>query len=380
MAIKFHCSCGKRLRARDEMAARRTICPACGRPVGIPSLQPTQRGTSPEPLSPMERVTRKLRGTGPAVARAEGALLEENLPRPASPPGSAAALESLPLDTEILFKPPREKRLRHRPLALKGWSHLFLFPFRAAPLAFILALALTAITGAAVHLGPQVADPHSPTPTSALLGPQLAELWAGTSWLGLLCRLAALPVLVYGCAFLQCILSSAVAGQAGQVSWPRGNLLFVFKSTIAWIVCFLAGPVVPATAAFLFWYEGGDPDLVDWLILAELSLVAVAHWIFSILAVSQRGRMLDANPVRVVQLIHQQGTKTAAIVLAGSLLAMGDGLLILNALDLLHSSPGTGWLLLIGGWTGAMLLAAFLLRWLGLRCYFQRTAQTEPPG
>ncbi|HEY7307870.1 MAG TPA: hypothetical protein VH643_00785 [Gemmataceae bacterium] len=46
MSIKFICSCGKHLRARDEMAARRSMCPRCGAPVGIPSLQPTHGGTT----------------------------------------------------------------------------------------------------------------------------------------------------------------------------------------------------------------------------------------------------------------------------------------------------------------------------------------------
>ncbi|HTU21712.1 MAG TPA: hypothetical protein VMG10_26985, partial [Gemmataceae bacterium] len=55
MSIKFVCSCGKHLRARDEMAARRSMCPRCGAPVGVPSLQPTHAGTMAAPLTPQER-------------------------------------------------------------------------------------------------------------------------------------------------------------------------------------------------------------------------------------------------------------------------------------------------------------------------------------
>ena len=41
MTIKFVCSCGKHLRARDHLAARRLACPRCGAPVGVPpSAQP----------------------------------------------------------------------------------------------------------------------------------------------------------------------------------------------------------------------------------------------------------------------------------------------------------------------------------------------------
>src|SRR2546423_13472646 len=56
MTIKFICTCGKHLRARDEMAARRSVCPRCGSPVGIPSLKPTHPGTTAAPLTPLERL------------------------------------------------------------------------------------------------------------------------------------------------------------------------------------------------------------------------------------------------------------------------------------------------------------------------------------
>src|SRR5437764_7803632 len=59
MALRFVCSCGKHLRARDEMAARRTACPACGAPVGIPPLRPTHRGGVAAPLSPAERLAHR---------------------------------------------------------------------------------------------------------------------------------------------------------------------------------------------------------------------------------------------------------------------------------------------------------------------------------
>src|ERR1700730_7391210 len=58
MSIRFICTCGKHLKARDEMAARRSVCPRCGRPVGVPSLQSSQRGAPAGPLSPQERAQR----------------------------------------------------------------------------------------------------------------------------------------------------------------------------------------------------------------------------------------------------------------------------------------------------------------------------------
>ena len=56
MTIRFVCGCGKHLRAREEMAARRVVCPGCGNLVGVPSLKPTHRGTVAAPLTPLERI------------------------------------------------------------------------------------------------------------------------------------------------------------------------------------------------------------------------------------------------------------------------------------------------------------------------------------
>src|SRR5262245_28183660 len=55
MSIKFFCSCGKHLRAREALAGKRSVCPQCGQLVGVPSLEPTQRGTAPVPMTPGEK-------------------------------------------------------------------------------------------------------------------------------------------------------------------------------------------------------------------------------------------------------------------------------------------------------------------------------------
>src|SRR5438128_2222312 len=60
MPIKFVCRCGKRLRAQSQMAGRRSACPRCGAPVGVPSLEPTVRGATLGPMSPAERLQSRL--------------------------------------------------------------------------------------------------------------------------------------------------------------------------------------------------------------------------------------------------------------------------------------------------------------------------------
>src|SRR5262245_39207423 len=71
MSIKFTCTCGQHLRARDDMAARRSLCPRCGRPVGVPTAQTSQRGAEAGPLSPEERRRRAPQAAGAGAGRQE---------------------------------------------------------------------------------------------------------------------------------------------------------------------------------------------------------------------------------------------------------------------------------------------------------------------
>src|SRR5260370_40008965 len=56
MAIKFFCKCGKKLKAWDETAGRRSMCPRCGSPVGIPATTPTHGGATLGPMSIQDRL------------------------------------------------------------------------------------------------------------------------------------------------------------------------------------------------------------------------------------------------------------------------------------------------------------------------------------
>src|SRR5262245_46450580 len=93
MAIKFICGCGKHLRARDEMASRRSVCPRCGAPVGIPSLRPTHPGTGLGPMTPDERRRAALSRKRPE----EAAATPVTLPSP--------ALAEVPTDAPPLLGP-----------------------------------------------------------------------------------------------------------------------------------------------------------------------------------------------------------------------------------------------------------------------------------
>src|SRR5438105_10031804 len=139
MAIKFVCSCGKRLRARNEMAARRSVCPACGEPVGIPSLTPTARAATAGAMTPAERLSVGRRVMAPDTELPDtpkerpGDELRMDLPpnAPAIRPETTAdqVAEMLLSTIQHDLAPPKlppSNRGEYR------WFQTFLFPFQAA--------------------------------------------------------------------------------------------------------------------------------------------------------------------------------------------------------------------------------------------------------
>src|SRR5438105_5600907 len=124
MPIKFVCGCGKRLRARDEMAARRSLCPRCGAPVGIPSLQPTHRGATLGPMSlvagPSARqATVCLDLASPAAARATAPAVVAGPPLLAIEDNTLATVSGRDSPSR-LGRPARQER-KAAPQPGAGW-------------------------------------------------------------------------------------------------------------------------------------------------------------------------------------------------------------------------------------------------------------------
>src|SRR4051794_18885366 len=131
MTIKFVCSCGKRLKARDEMASRRTPCPRCGALVGVPAL----RTSDPN---------------GEAIP---------DLPRPAA----ATTLDVQAIETAIVQLLPRKSETRRKRPARhleQHWHECLRYPLQAWPVYVLLAMLMTALSAAVTWLAPwMVADP-----------------------------------------------------------------------------------------------------------------------------------------------------------------------------------------------------------------------------
>jgi hypothetical protein len=380
MSIKFICTCGKHLRARDEMAGRRSLCPRCGRPVGIPSNESTQQGAAAAPLSPLDRMrTRRVVphfeptiDTAPPVnpAEVEIDLTEEPrpLPRAVSLPPPSSGLSDLletapsfpiapPDPTQVRLRKTRETKHRklkkRQPWELETrWHHSLRFPFRAWPLVVGLAILLTLLTAGAVLLirgGDQLSD---------------APWWF---------LLISVPVVLipvagagYACGFLDCVLISAMAGEAQEIRWPGWKLELAFRSSGTWALCFLAGPVVLFVVAFFFWLYCGDPTWLDWFILGELLVAAVGYGLLNLLSVSRNESLRDLRPAAVVQVIQSLGWPLAPALIASALTILALLAAVLYSLVLLHSEPVLGLAGLTGSWFAVLFVTSFLLRALGV--------------
>lgn len=374
MKINFFCACGKRLRAREEMAGRRSMCPRCGAPVGVPARQPTHRGTESAPLSYAERVRRPSRTvTEPALDGPDPKTDLRSLTFPefragshdAEPEGAATPADARKRQRDRAVASVRLVVGRRAGRALpepkprwpfeRCWYHCLFYPCRALPQVSALALLLTAVAGGI-----------------ALLLPGLAELRSasGGFWLAVGSLLAVLAsVGGYASAFLELVLMSASAGQGGPVPWPGRQLRLAARSGLRWLACFLAGPVLFAAGGGGYWLYCGDPDPLDWLILAELSFLLVGYWLFALLALCRRDSYWALNPLCVVREFHDFGYRGWAALTGVAVVLPAIGFAAGTALGDVHAGSAAGWLSLAACWTAALFAATFLFRLLGVWAY-----------
>ncbi|MFL5243479.1 MAG: hypothetical protein ACJ8FY_15345 [Gemmataceae bacterium] len=333
------------------MAARRSVCPRCGSPVGIPSRQPTHQGTIAAPLTPLERL-RHARNRGPTPAAP--AVLPD-IPRPAA---------TRPLDPRLVHllssRGTRRSDLAGRRLE-NHWYECLIYPLRARQLFLGLALILTLIsTGASVFLPHLLFEPTA-IPSSVSLVRLASIFFLGTT---LLILVVGLP-----CSFLECVLSSAAAGEIYYIRWSGQLLNVILFSGAKWLACFLAGPAVFAGAAALYWMYCGEENLLDWLIVIELGIVAIGYWIFALVAVTDQGRLRDLSPIAVIDMAHRLGGRALGLAAVAALLFLAHGLVMITGVAEVHNGTLKGWIFLAIGWVSGLFWSTFFCRLLGIWCY-----------
>jgi hypothetical protein len=366
MSITFVCSCGKRLRAREEMASRRSMCPRCGAPVGIPSLQSNHPGGLRGPLSPEEISRRRnridpekdtnLTSVGPAavrIRRGANRNAEEQDWRPLDGNLVCPAGQDPTVEPSAPGKPAARVRRRRSWQLESRWYHCLAYPLRAWPVVVGLSLGLAALTAAATLLLPGFHDFHADS---------------AQGWLPALLILLPLLIVGYTAGFLDGVLLSGILGESQQVRWPGYNLQPVIVGAVRWLVCFLAGPILPATVGVWFWLSCGDPAFIDRVILGELAVVTVGLWLLTLVAVADGGRLRDASPPAVVDLFQRLGWRSAVPLVVVPALAFVHGRMGLTAVEELHRDPAAGVLLLAGVWLSALFCGTYFFRLLGLWC------------
>jgi hypothetical protein len=345
------------------------MCPNCGAPVGVPSREPTHPGLA-GPLS-RDEIARRAQLAGPRPldenALANVGPAQVRIRRRRSSGNLAAAPDWRPLEAPLVCPPGQEPERVHVPRHRRRWQresrwyHCLLYPLRAWSLVLGLGLILTALSGTSSHILLELDEfrlDSQAWPPLLLLG------------LPLLC-------LAYAAGFLDVTLSTAAAGQFGAVTWP-GYGLVATRAALKWVVCFLAGPVVPAAAAFAFWLYGEEPRFVDRAILAELLIVSFGAWLLGLMAVADAGTLRAAAPGRVVELVLRLRWRALVPLAVAPVLLFLHARLALAGLEEVHLDGGLGVVFLAGAWMGGLFWGIFLFRLLGMWCY--TTRPPEPPA
>jgi hypothetical protein len=235
------------------------------------------------------------------------------------------------------------------------WYECLRYPFRAWPLLAILALALTVLSG-------MVASP---------LVPAFLQMWnerPNELWIWAVCSLGPLVAVGYVCGTLDCVLSAGINGEVQSIRWPGYNLPLVLRSAFTWLFCFLAGPVVLFAVAVVYWYKAGDLDWLDRWILAELCIVAFGYWFFALVSVYQREHLLDANPVKIGELVGRVGSGLVVVALLAAVGSWFHVRWLFAALEETHAEPPLGLLSLFVCWLSVLMGATFFFRLVGIWC------------
>ncbi|HEV3081949.1 MAG TPA: hypothetical protein VGY66_19370 [Gemmataceae bacterium] len=371
MSIKFICSCGKHLRAREEMAGRRSVCPQCGMPVGIPLLNPTHPGGPQGHMTPAERLRHQARrrkvddlflsgaavqpapGTGamptsPPSGQAPSTLSEELFPRPLDP-----ALVRL-----VGGARPQHWRLETR------WYQCLLYPLRAWWLILPMATVLSLIAAGTLLVLPEILSDKFPGTLPGAPYFRFACTVLGVPYIGFVCL-----ILGYVCSVPEGALTSGFAGEFRHIHWAGRSVWQAVRSFIVWFFCFLSGPFVFMITSLIYWIHCGDPGLLDWFILVELNIMGVSYGLLTLLSFCRRERLADVNPWQVALLIHRADYRVLGLVFATASVVLAHGLALLAALSRFqHDTAAGSWLLIMAAWLSGLFCTTFLLRLTGIWC------------
>jgi hypothetical protein len=181
------------------------------------------------------------------------------------------------------------------------------------------------------------------------------------------CGVAWTAAFGYIVGLMEGAVAAGASGEPRQV-WLGAGIRLAWTRGALGLYCIVAGPIVPAASAILFWIYCGDPTFLDWLIVLELAVVSISHAFFTFLSVVENGRLKDANPARVMALVHRLGWKAGAVGGAASVLVLSLIPLADAAVGQLRESTTPGWFLIACCWGIWLFLGTLLFRLTGSWC------------
>jgi hypothetical protein len=336
MEIHFACSCGQKIWTDEALAGRTAFCPRCGDPLQVPAPQ--------GPSSVALALENKPRNYFPA-------RIEEQDTYPLLESGedgrSPYEVDQLRLLEERLRR--KAKQLvqdLHRRLEISWWQCL------GAPCQI-----WKTLLGLAGGFA------------SFLAFTNLLKALPGNEWAF---WVASGLFLLYISGLMHRIFSGAMAGEAGVNVWPGAILTNISQSTLLCLVCWLAGPFFPSVVAGWFWLHSGPLGDIDWLILGQLTFLAFGSWFLLWATVLESGSLLRVHPRAVVRLVRRIRYRLLLGAMVGYLLAVVHGWGFVTSVVTLHRDSFSGWFFLTMTLTSGLYWFVFLLRWMGLCCYWTK--------
>jgi len=209
-----------------------------------------------------------------------------------------------------------------------------------------------------------------------------------TSWLHLaereawpvpilgICLLLLLFVLDYTFSYFNSVISLAVNGSTKSKHNVDSEPSLTLHNVLKWLGCFLAGPGVLLCGAVAYWISIGELTAIDWLVLTELILAALAWWLISLVLSNSGQNIRVPSPQKVLSTAYSLGSTAIkqTMLIAGGFLVhiIAD----LFAISQLHENPLSGFLLLCLCWTSGLNFGVFAFRRLGLA--FKQMQQLPP--
>jgi hypothetical protein len=389
MAIEVVCDCGKRLKAPDWMAGRRTQCPACWVAVQIPKRRWINVGR-------LAGTFTRHRSSARRSDSKHEVPNDRSQTAPSAPSRSSSASSALPADRYVAqlvkgqpsgaasstFVPsrgvgdgddyrPDSVVLRTQPRWVKllpdrgeqQWYHSLLFPFGKLPVFFRLGFLLAILTTNSLILWLSL-ERESPSK-----GPIVVCLAA--------CVCGLFFVLGHTFHYFNAILEMAAHGKTRHEPGIGCSALGALVSCGHWLGCFVMGPALLFGAALGYWLYCGDLSVIDWMILIELCYAGVGWWLIALLLTNLDDTLRVASPGQIVRTVLIMRWETAGLTALAAVVVLGHFFFAAYAISQLYVTPLSSFPLLWACWSSGLYLTAFMFRRLGLTYYRAQVAVAE---